>query len=803
MLSQHWHRLYSSINLIIMRHSFLYLVIWFCLFVSLVTNAQSIQYDNNTIKINLTKTQSLNAESGKQQILTDRAYVIQRAKGRFGNYQTIAETSFSIFEDKSISGSPYDYYYKIIDSKDNSEQIIALDIELFGPNFYLYSPEDNMTAIRNEINSIHDNMLHQEFSSNRYAFNFKPGNYTGAGVLNIAYYTHIGGLGKLPTDVKLSNVHTPAPLPNNNATCTFWRSMENAMVSGRSDGDMYNWFQWAVSQAAPLRRVYSEKRAHYQWWYDGWCSGGFTGDCYFADRAGSWSQQQWYFRNSFVNLGSKDYSKGGWNLCYQGMEFGPTVNMADHTDNWNSSGGAWNNVSNVDKTPIIREKPFLFIGDDGRYKIFKPTLRYDSKGISWSTSDMGEGETLDLLDDFYVVKPGTSAETMNEQLASGKHLFITPGMYELSEPLYITRPNTIVLGTGYATLIPSAANPTSAIVIDDVDGVTVAGFLLDAHYNSRTLVQVGHTNSLKNHSANPTLLADLFFRVGGFRSENVHVDVALEINSSDVIGDHFWIWRADHGSGVGWFKNTAKNGLVVNGHYVTIYGLFNEHFQEYQTLWNGEKGRLYFLQCESPYDPQKQSDYMSHNGTVKGYAAYKVADHVQYHEASMLGIYDVFVNTNGAEIAIDNSIETPNSSGVTIHNACNVNISTLGGINYVINGQVSSTFNKNIANRFYIVDYAGTETPISWERPEEGFGTSVVNHPSIESDFFIFNPESHKVFLPHVEKMDKVQLFDLTGKLLFSQFGDKTIDVDKMISGVYVICLTNATDTLSERILIR
>ena len=479
------------------------------------------------------------------------------------------------------------------------------DAEIFGSNVYVFSPTDDMTKIRTTINTIHDQMLHDEFSSKRYAFYFKPGDYTQAGLFNIAYYTHIGGLGKLPTDVRLSNVYTPAPLANNNATCTFWRSAENFTVAGKSTGDLNTWFQWAVSQAAPLRRINSERRAHYQWWYDGWCSGGFTGDCNFKDRAGSWSQQQWYFRNSYVELGSKDYSMGGWNLCYQGVEFGTSVNMTSHSDNWTTSGGAWNNVSRVDKTPIIREKPFLFFGDDGRYKVFKPALRYDSKGTSWKPGNMGAGETFDLLNDFYVVKPGTSATTMNEQLEAGRHLFITPGMYELSEPLLVKRANTIILGTGYATLIPSSTNPASAIIVSDVEGVSIAGLLFDAHFSSRTLLQVGSKFSTNNFSLNPTLLADLFFRVGGFRTTNVNVDVALEINSSDVIGDHFWIWRADHGQGVGWFKNTSKNGLVVNGHHVTIYGLFNEHFQEYGTLWNGEKGRMYFYQNETPYDVLK------------------------------------------------------------------------------------------------------------------------------------------------------------------------------------------------------
>lgn len=664
------------------------------------------------------------------------------------------------------------------------------DEDIFGPNMYIFSPDDDMNMIRTTINNIHNQMQYAEFSSNRYAFYFKPGDYTQAGLFNIAYYTHIGGLGKLPYDVRLSNVYTPAPLPNNNATCTFWRSAENFTVAGGSTSNMNTWFQWAVSQAAPLRRVNSEKRAHYQWWYDGWCSGGFTGDCHFNDRAGSWSQQQWYFRNSYVELGSKDYSAGGWNLCYQGVEFGAGVNMSSHSDNWATSGGDWNNVSRVDKTPIIREKPFLFYGDDGRYKVFRPALRVDSKGTSWKPGNMGDGEIIDLLDDFYVVKPGTSAETMNAQLAAGKHLFITPGMYELSEPLFVNNPNTIILGTGYATLIPASTNSTSAIVIGDVSGVTIASLLFDAHYSSRTLLQIGTKGAVEDHSTNPSLLSDLFFRVGGFRNENVNVDVALEINSSDVIGDHFWIWRADHGKGVGWFRNTSKNGLIVNGHHVTLYGVFNEHFQEYGTVWNGEKGRLYFYQNETPYDVVNQNDYMSNNGTTKGFAQYKVSDDVNYHEAYMLGMYDVFINTQGAKIAVSNSIEIPNSKGVKIHHACNVRISSdnMGGFLSIINGEVPSTYYVNGAGkRFHIVDYVGSEEPEEWERP---IGTNVENIRLDEAPIFnIFIDRSNQLIIETEEKVTNVEIVDTYGKKLHRQTNLRPIYIDTFPAGVYLVSI--------------
>lgn len=639
-------------------------------------------------------------------------YTIKRAQGRLGSFTTLATVTTNSYTDVGVEGNPYDYYYQVFDAENNLLETLSLELELFGPNMYVFRPHDNTDSINSFVNGVGDAMQYGEFSPNRYAFYFMPGDYTAADLLSVSFYTHIGGLGTVPYDTKLSNIITPPNLPDNNATQTFWRSAENFDVVGVSDGDAYSWFQWAVSQAAPLRRVHSERKAHYQYWFGGWCSGGFTGDSHFEDAAGSYSQQQWYFRNSYVEKGSEGYSSGGWNLAYQGVEFGPGVDMSLHSDNWSEGDAAWNNVSREETTPIVREKPFLFFDEtENRYKVFKPGLRYESTGTSWGTSDMGPGTIYDLLNDFYVVKPGTTAPEMNAQLDLGKHLFFAPGIYEISEPLHVKNANTIILGTGYATIIPGSSNSETAILIDDVEGVTIASLLFDAHYSSRTMLQAGPNNANVDHSSNPTLLSDLFFRVGGFREENVNVDIALEINSSNVIGDHFWIWRADHGNGVGWYSNTSKNGLVVNGDNVTIYGLFNEHFQEHQTLWNGEFGELYFLQCETPYDPPSQDAYMSHDGTVNGYAAYKVADHVQHHRASMMGIYDVFVNTGGAEIAIDNSIEIGTSSDVKIHHACNVNISTLGGVNYVINGEVPSTFNKEIGARFFVVDYEGDSIP--------------------------------------------------------------------------------------------
>jgi hypothetical protein len=151
--------------------------------------------------------------------------------------------------------------------------------------------------------------------------------------------------------------------------------------------------------------------------------------------------------------------------------------------------------------------------------------------------------------------------------------------------------------------------------------------------------------------------------------------------------DHTWIWRADHGHDVGWESNTSANGLVVNGDRVTTYGLFVEHHQQYQVLWNGEKGRTYFYQSEIPYDPPSQSQWTSETGS-KGWASYKVADKVKEHEAWGLGIYSVFRKEN---VSLARAIEVPVTPGVHFHHMITVALDDKGEISNVIDSEGGPT----------------------------------------------------------------------------------------------------------------
>ncbi len=613
-----------------------------------------------------------------------RKYEIYHAGSRLGNYQKVGESRVPIFIDINPNPLKYENYYKIIAvnkaGSSGQSNFISLETKLFGDNMLFYNAKyDDLKTIGQEVNFIHDSKTFKEqFGTDRFGFYFKPGNYNDAGLFNIGFYTQINGLGKTPLETKIYNLATPASLPNNNATQTFWRGAENFTVS--ADLDPAATMMWGVSQAAPFRRMKIERFSQFDWWY-GWSSGGFIADSVFTQQAGSWTQQQWYTRNSELNAG---WYGVNWNGVFQGVK-----NAPDNT--WETGGG--NPYTSIDITPIVREKPFLYLGEDGEYKVFVPDIRKNSTGITWSGNNLGPGRTLDI-DRFYVAKACVdTADTINAALKRGKNIFFTPGIYQFDQPIRVRNANTVILGTGLATLVPT--NNQAAMLIEDVPGVIIAGLMFDAYHSSTYLLQVGPKNSSRDNSANPSSLIDLYFRIGGFLEENVNVNTVLEINSNQVIGDHFWVWRADHGNGVGWDKNTAKNGVVVNGNDVTVYGLFVEHFQQYQTYWNGENGRMYFYQSETPYDPQAQDQWMSHDGTVKGYSSYKVGNNVNNHLAVGLGIYDVLINTNGASIFLDNAIEVPNKPNVMVQNVCIVEISAgdgpLVGMNSIINGTGAGT----------------------------------------------------------------------------------------------------------------
>lgn len=542
----------------------------------------------------------------------------------------------------------------------------------FGPNVLVFDP--SMTDIQAKLDTVFAQQEKAQFGEGRYALLFEPGAYELD--VQVGFYTHVAGLGRLPDDVHIKGaVRVKAQwMRNHNATCNFWRCAENLSVTPTRDNNVNDHGNvWATSQGVSMRRVHV--KGDMQLWDGGWSSGGFLADSLVDGTLTSGSQQQWLSRNSAFGK----WQGGNWNMVFVGCENAPAGEWPEHP------------YTRIDETPVVREKPYLFLDGDGRYFVQAPPLEKNRRvGVSWREGEVN-GEAISI-GAFHIARPDKDdAATINAALEAGKHLLLTPGIYQLGGTIRVTRPDTIVLGLGYPTLVANTGEP--AMIVADVGGVRISSVLFEAgEIEAPVLLQVGEEGSRVSHAANPISLSDIYCRAGGAIAGKVETFVI--IHSSDVIGDNFWLWRADHGAGAKWDVNRNAHGLIVNGDDVTIYGLFVEHTQKHQTIWNGERGRVYFYQSEMPYDPPS-AEAWSHNGAT-GYASYKVAEHVKAHEAWGVGVYCVFTS---ASIIAETAIEAPRAEGVTFRHLVTIRLSGLpdSGIRHVINREGESVITKQKA----------------------------------------------------------------------------------------------------------
>jgi len=563
-----------------------------------------------------------------------------------------------------------------------------------GPNVIIFDPSMPTSQIQATVDAIANQQVDNEMGTQRYALLFKPGTYGNAADpldFQVGYYTEVAGLGASPNDVTINghvDVYNRCLTPTNCiALVNFWRSLSNLTInvmglSGcRSSGDF-----WAVSQAAPMRRVnitggnltlmdYCTAGPQY-------ASGGFIADSQTGFVING-SQQQFLVRDSSIG----GWSNGVWNQVFSGVVGAPPQSFSSTPYNPPP-------YTTLATSPLTREKPFLYVDSAGSYRVFIPDLRHDSTGTTWG-SGPAAGSSLPI-DQFFIAKPSDDAKTINKALARGEDLILTPGVYHLDKTIKVKRPDTVVLGLGFPTLVPE--NGITAMTVGDVKGVKLAGLLFDAGpVSSPVLLEVGTRHAHKSEADDPTSLQDVFFRIGGATAGKA--ETSLVVNSDNVLLDDIWAWRADHWTGVGWTINTADTGVTVNGDDVTAYGLFVEHYQKYQLIWNGENGKTVFFQNEMPYDPPNQAAWM-HDG-VNGYAAYKLADSVKTHEAWGLGSY-CFFNVDPS-IHATRSFEVPVTAGVKLHDLLTVSLGGVGVIDHVVNdtgaaAQGASTIPVNIVS---------------------------------------------------------------------------------------------------------
>jgi hypothetical protein len=548
----------------------------------------------------------------------------------------------------------------------------------FGPNVLIFDPSMPQAEIQAAVDAVSARQVSDQFGTGRFTLLFKPGTYGSAAAplrFDVGYYTEVAGLGRNPADTVINGsidvlnqcFPTPEGAPTDcTALVNFWRSMSNLSitVTGQTGCQTGNEF-WAVSQAAPMRRVQINGGLSLMDFCSAgpqYASGGFIADSAISGNTINGSQQQFLVRNSSLN----GWSNGVWNQVFAGTLGAPPQSFPTPP------------YTTLDTNPVSKEKPYLYVDGAGTWNVFVPSAARDSAGTTWATGPT-PGRSLPLSS-FYLAKPGDSVAKINLQLLLGRNLILTPGLYDVDRTILVSHPNQVVLGLGLATL--TAQRGSTPLATLDLPGIDVAGLMIDAGpQNSPVLFKVG-TRLLGRFgsAANPVAIQDVFFRIGGPHLGKA--TTSLEVNTDHVILDDIWAWRADHGTGVGWTENTADTGVVVNGDDVTATGLFVEHYQKYNVIWAGEGGRTIFFQNEMPYDAPTQADWQ-HDG-VNGFAAYKVLDSVRTHEAWGLGSY-IYTNVNPS-LHSTNAFEVPNRPGIRMHDLLTVSLNGAGTIDHVING---------------------------------------------------------------------------------------------------------------------
>jgi hypothetical protein len=571
------------------------------------------------------------------------------------------------------------------------------NVAAFGPNVCVFTDAMSQAAIQKDLDSIATQQVPvaSQFSSQRYAVLFRPGTYGSAAtplVFQVGYYTQVAGLGAMPQDtvvngaIDVFNNLCTAGTQDCNSDDNFWRSLSNLtlnvdlpssppayappIVDPFGAGCTNSAEMWSASQAAPIRRAIINGSVVFQDYCanNNFASGGFIADSKVSGSLNFFGNQQFLVRNSAIG-GAAGCPNGLWNMVYSGVQGAPAPVFT----------GQCQQNTVLPTSPVTEEEPFLFTDSSGNYNVFVPAVQHGSSGPSWA-GGQGAGTTLPLSK-FFVASPGMSGAAITAALAQGKDLILSPGVYNLDQPIVVPHPDTVVLGLGLATLVPQHGN--AAMIVVRNSGVKLSGLIIDAGpVNSPVLLSVGTPGP--SDSGNPDVIQDVYFRVGGAETTPTSASVSLLDNASNSIIDDVWAWRADHGNAVGWTQNTAATGLVVTGSGVTAYGLAVEHYQKNEVVWSGQGGTDIFFQNELPYDPPSQADWMA-SPTQNGYPAFLVSPNVKTFQGYGMGSYVVFIQTT-ATLHDAEAFQAPHAPGVQFHNVFGVWISGSGGLDSIVNG---------------------------------------------------------------------------------------------------------------------
>ena len=338
------------------------------------------------------------------------------------------------------------------------------NIAMFGPNVCVFTPSMTQAAIQADADAIYAQQADNEMGTARYALLFEPGTYGSATSpldIQVGYYTEVDGLGQDPSGVLINGGVTAIGKNGSGALDTFWRSVSNLTIHvvPTADGCHTGNEMWAVSQAAPMRRVDVKDYTTFMPYCENpnYASGGFVADSKLEGGALNGSQQQFYVRNTDLGAGWSNYV---WNQVFSGDINAPAQDFG--------GGAAYTTLA---QTPVSREKPYLYIDGSGpgtsSCRHPRPTRRAPRGPTGTRQAPRSRCRSSSSPR-----RPTRSAQ-INNALSKGLNLLLTPGVYNVDSPIKVKRTDTVVQGLGFATLTATSGN--TALTTADVAGIDISG----------------------------------------------------------------------------------------------------------------------------------------------------------------------------------------------------------------------------------------------------------------------------------------------------------------------------------------
>ena len=418
-----------------------------------------------------------------------------------------------------------------------------------GPNVIIFDPSMPVSQIQATVDAIYAQQVDAEMGTNRYALLFKPGVYGTASQplqMKVGYYTEVAGLGASPADVTINGkieVYNRCLDNGGTSNClalvNFWRTLSNLSLQrqrarpGRLPrlGELLGGLAGRVD--APSRHHRRHPLAH----------GLLHGRAAVRQRR-LHRRLEPAVRHQRLAAAVADPQQPDRRLVERRLE--PGLRGCRRRAR-RKRPSRTRRTRRSTTTPVSREKPYLFVDGQGNYNVRVPSAQTQHQRHLLGRRPDGRDARIPL-DDFFIAKPSDSVKEINNALARGMNLLLTPGVYNVGR-------QHLRQARQHGRARPGARDAHRRRRRDPAGGRRCSRRHHRGRHDRRGRrrsrrcscgsARATATAAPEERPVDPTTLSDVYFRVGGPHIGKA--DIALEVNSNDVLIDQTWVWRADHG----------------------------------------------------------------------------------------------------------------------------------------------------------------------------------------------------------------------------------------------------------------